>query len=69
MNIAKITKASTFIISHLFLLAPAPELRAPFFSVDPEPPFPLPAGVFLALEFPVPLRSNSTCIPIIYKAQ
>ena len=65
------TKASTFIISHLFLLVLVPEPRPPFFSEGPEPPFPfpLPAGVFLALEFPVPFRSNSTCIPIIYKEQ
>ena len=67
MNIAKITKASAFIISHLLLLAPATEPHAPFFSEGPEPPFPLPTGVFF--DFPVPFISNSTCIPIIYEAQ
>jgi hypothetical protein len=59
----KFIQASTFIIFHLFLLAPVPEPRAPFFSIGPEPTFPLPADVFLALEFPVPFRSNFTSTP------
>lgn len=59
----KFIQASTFVIFHLFLLAPVAEPRAPFFSVGPEPTFPLPADVFLALEFPVPFRSNFTSTP------
>jgi hypothetical protein len=59
----KIYPSLYFIIFHLFLLAPVPEPRALFFSAGPEPAFPLPADVFLALEFPVPFRSNFTSTP------